>query len=387
MKILFAGDMAFARMPQFPGAAKVEATLRDIKPVFDGADFSVVNLECVLYDGNQAYIEKSGPALKAESRFVDYLNCLGVDLAGLANNHTGDFREEALFDTMALLEKNNIAHIGAGANVDEAYKAHIFEKDGLAVSVIAVCENEFGTAGPDKAGTAGLNVRKLKNRIGEEKQKADFVVLFFHGGNERNPFPSPGKTDLYRDAVDFGADAVVAMHTHCPQGYEIYREKPIFYSLGNFFFPTPLDRVYDPHSPWYYGYMAMLDFSRGGIGVELHPYEFGTVLDDMVLLQGEKREKFIAYLEELSKPLADPGEIDRLFSVWSTISGEGYATRLVFNDDMKFAHSEDTCHLRNLFGCEAHNEMITRLTELCYRGEFPKYKAMEGDIIRYQHIP
>ena len=71
-------------------------------------------------------------------------------------------------------------------------------------------------------------------------------------------FPSPAKTELYRHFVDLGARAVIAMHTHCPQGYEIYNGCPIIYSMGNFFFPLTRNRI----STWDIGYMTMLDITK-----------------------------------------------------------------------------------------------------------------------------
>lgn len=67
--------------------------------------------------------------------------------------------------------------------------------------------------------------------------------------------------ELYRHFIDLGAEAVIAMHTHCPQGYEFYNGKPIVYSMGNFFFPHKKDK----EKSWYHGYMSELDISRDGI--------------------------------------------------------------------------------------------------------------------------
>lgn len=70
----------------------------------------------------------------------------------LANNHIGDYGDEALENTLCLLKKNNIEYAGAGADIAEAYSAIRIVKDGTGVSVISVCENEFGIAEENKAG-------------------------------------------------------------------------------------------------------------------------------------------------------------------------------------------------------------------------------------------
>ncbi|MFR3483329.1 MAG: CapA family protein, partial [Clostridia bacterium] len=134
----------------------------------------------------------------------------------------------------ALLKKEGIEYAGAGANLEEAYRAWRCEKARTRISVICVAENEFGIAGPDKPGAAGIQMGLLRGRIVEEKGQSDFVVVVVHGGNENNPFPSPGAQERYRLLVDFGADAIVGMHPHCPQGYEFYRGTPIVYSVETF---------------------------------------------------------------------------------------------------------------------------------------------------------
>ena len=64
----------------------------------------------------------------------------------------------------------------------------------------------------------------------------------------------PEIISLYRDYINWGADGVIASHPHCPQGWEIYNGKPIFYSLGNFFFNSKNDINYKAKTPhWYEG--------------------------------------------------------------------------------------------------------------------------------------
>ena len=79
-----------------------------------------------------------------------------MDCAILANNHIGDQGDQAVLETCALLKKEGIEYAGAGANLEEAYRAWRCEKAGTRISVICVAENEFGIAGPDKPGAAGI---------------------------------------------------------------------------------------------------------------------------------------------------------------------------------------------------------------------------------------
>ncbi len=386
MKILFAGDICFKDFAKMASVKEPCDIYGEIKPVFDKADFRMINLECPLYEGDSAPILKSGPNIKADPKFVKHLTYLGIDLAGLANNHTGDYGEKPIFQTVNLLNQNNIASIGAGKNIEEAYKSHIFEKDGMKVSVIAACENEFGIASSSGAGAAGFNLYRIKNRICEEKKNADKVVVFFHGGNETNPFPSPLKTENYKMFVDFGADAVIAMHTHCPQGYEIYKNKPIIYSLGNFYFPMLDYTSRDKYNTWFYGYVITLEFSKDNVDFELQPYRFGTVNEPMNLLEGQQKEEFMKYISEISSPISEPAEIERLFSIWSAVYGEAYEFSMNYTPEMKQDNVAAVTDFKNLFGCDAHNEMITRFTNLCYTNTFAENKEKIGEIRKYQTL-
>ena len=68
------------------------------------------------------------------------------------------------------------------------------------------------------------------------KEDNDLVIVIVHGGREHYQLPTPKQRERFRFYADAGADFVVGHHTHCYSGYEIYKGKPIFYSLGNFIF-------------------------------------------------------------------------------------------------------------------------------------------------------
>lgn len=387
MKILFGSDVSFRCRDGGITPENAAERVRSVKPVFDGADFCMVNLENVLYDSTAGEIIKSGPALRSSRHCVAFLKALGVDAVGLANNHFGDFGEAGMRSTWECLRENDIAWAGAGETLDDAYRALRFEKDGIRVAVIAACENEFGTATATTPGSAGYAPLRLADRIAEEKKTAEYVVVYFHGGNENNPFPSPKKNDWYRLWTRLGADAVIAMHTHCPQGYEIYEGKLIVYSMGNFYFPTePEAYAAAPDSAWYYGYMTELEFTTAGITMQLHPYHFGSVDEPLTLLTGGAKARFDRYLDALCRPITDRGELLRLFKIWCTIIGPHYAGMLAFRPEMLEGDAEAVKRLRNVLCCEAHHELIATLMEMGYRNEIDTYRALQAEIRDWQNI-
>ena len=122
----------------------------------------------------------------------------------------------------------------------------------------------------DGLACAYMNDLKVNHIIIEAKKELDYLFILPHAGVEYTDAPVPELIARYRDFIDYGADGVIASHPHCPQGWETYKEKPIFYSLGNFLFNSK--NTYDfvaqrPH--WYEGLCVKLILSNGKISQEV----------------------------------------------------------------------------------------------------------------------
>jgi poly-gamma-glutamate synthesis protein (capsule biosynthesis protein) len=74
------------------------------------------------------------------------------------------------------------------------------------------------------------------NQIKDMKNDVDILLLSIHWGVELSTTPRKAEIDLARKLIDAGADIIMGHHPHVLQGIEIYKGKPIFYSLGNFVF-------------------------------------------------------------------------------------------------------------------------------------------------------
>lgn len=364
MKIAFTADMSFSKFDKFPGKDAAQAAMAQPARVLAAADFSIVNLENILGD-ESAYtpIVKSGPNLISSDDFIAFVDALAPSAVGLANNHTFDYGKGAFDNTLRLLEERGYPHCGAGNTLAEAYRPVVFEKDGTRVAIIAVCENEFGTADEDTAGTAGYDLTYMTAAIREAREDGCLPIVYFHGGNERYSVPSPGKVALYRHFIDLGAAAVIAMHTHCPQGYEFYNGAPIVYSMGNFFFPT----TWDMPTSWNYGYITELDIREDGMGLSIVPYVFD--FDGIRLLDGEEKAQFMRYMERLNGIVADKRLVREYFDSWCVISGIGcYMEGLERVEDAAAATQASLIRTKNLFSCEAHNELMNNTFKLLYEG-------------------
>ena len=353
MKILFAADMSFNYFEAFSGKKQAVEAMAEAEALFRKADYSMINLENIFGNKEEGEpIIKSGPNLISEDSFGEYVYALKPDIVGLANNHTKDYGEGAMLHTMKLMAEHGCVCIGAGKNLAEAYQPAVVSKDGVHAAIIAVCENEFGIATKTQSGTAGYRLGMVSAAIKSALEKGHKPVIYFHGGNERNPFPSPGKVELYRHFIDLGAEAVIAMHTHCPQGYEFYLGKPIVYSMGNFFFPTTKQM----EKSWFYGYMSELELTKQGVCLEIYPYKFD--FEKLTVLQGEEKSEFLKYMQCLCEPIGNEDKLQQLFDSWCLT--QGYAVILTRYKEELFAdgHAFEVKGLKNLFNCEAHNELM-----------------------------
>jgi poly-gamma-glutamate synthesis protein (capsule biosynthesis protein) len=170
----------------------------------------------------------------------------GFNLISLSNNHSGDFGETSLLKTVDAFKSATV--IGAGT-WEKAYSVNSIEIESLKIGFLSVAQCEFGILNDhwttkESIGCAWINYPGLNNIIAEAKRSLDYLFVITHAGIEFFDFPLPEWRDRYRELIDAGADAIIGGHPHVPQGWELYKGKPIFYSLGNFYFDMPNRREY-----------------------------------------------------------------------------------------------------------------------------------------------
>lgn len=269
MKVLIAGDFC----PQKRAAKKIDqgeynSVFGDIKSVVTRANYSIVNFECPVATRDEKPIFKHGPNLRCSEKGIEAIKWAGFDCVTLANNHFLDYGPEGVKNTLEACNKHGIDTLGGGMNLHDASKVLYKEFDGETLAIINCCEHEFSIATEKTAGSNPLNPIKQYYTIKDAKDKADYVLVIVHGGHELWQLPSPRMIEIYRFFVDAGADAVVNHHQHCYSGYEFYRDKPIFYGLGNFCF----DKQNYYKGLWEYGFLLSLSFGKG-VSFEIFPYE------------------------------------------------------------------------------------------------------------------
>ncbi|MDD5598712.1 MAG: CapA family protein [Victivallaceae bacterium] len=353
--------------------------LKDIQPYLDDADISIIQWETPLTDDDTPIL-KSGPNLKCPPECVDFAQAGGFDIALLANNHTGDFGQAPVMQTVGLLEKNGIKTVGAGKNITEAVKPLYLEKNGFRIAVVNVAEHEFGTAGKNKAGCAPLepldNIKVIKKAASE----SDIALIFIHGGNEHNPVPSPRMVRTYRAFAEAGAAAVINIHAHCPQGIELWDGVPVIYCPGNFFFPS-LWQDFNAKNFWWTGYLTKLSFDRQGVSaLEITPYMFSPDPYKIVPFTGEKREKFCKYLSEISAIITN-NEVQKYFDAWCAMTGPDQIRSI---QSFSQGDPKQLMSLRNHFTCEAHNELKTNYLRMLEEERIAEAEKLLPELQRLQ---
>lgn len=232
INLIFSGDFA----PLVPTEKISGSHFEALMQILERSDLHVTNLECPL-TYSQTAIYKSGPALKTEPGSVSLLNQARVTLACLANNHIFDYGEKGIVDTLDVLKKYNIDSIGIVNRTDGQEHWIVKEIRGEKIGFLNYCEHEFSVRDKELLGASGYDPVNAYYDIKALRQKVDWLIVIYHGGNEYYQLPRPELKKNFHYLADLGADSVIGHHTHVFSGYEVYNKKLLVYSLGNFFFP------------------------------------------------------------------------------------------------------------------------------------------------------
>ncbi len=298
IRILIGGDLALLGCAEStPGRPFTLTISEEVKKLFRRSDVNIINLESPLTESNNKIL-KTGPHLRSNPDSIKLLSDLNINIACLSNNHIRDYGDEGVKDTIDTCRDVNIDIVGAGSDVDEASKPLILKVKGKKIAVLNFSESEFNTASDLRAGSNPDDPIHIWRTFEGVKGKVDFIIVIMHGGKEMHPYPTPHQFKLFRFVADLGADAVIGHHSHVMGGYEIYKNKPIIYSLGNFIFDEK-----NNVSTWYKGVVAELILDKREIKDVCF---FHTFLDfETLKLVGSQnwnifnnRETFISYLNK-----------------------------------------------------------------------------------------
>jgi poly-gamma-glutamate synthesis protein (capsule biosynthesis protein) len=258
------------------------------------ADIVFGNLEAVLSSNNIETKRVESVSMRAMPEAVEGLTYAGFNILSLANNHILQHGQEALFETVSILSKNNIKYVGVSTDITKAREPQIVAVKDIILAFLAYCLI------PDK--TAYISVddaEEICADVSKAKSQADILIVSLHWGSEYIQSPSPSQVRLAHQIIDSGANIILGHHPHVLQGIEIYRKGLICYSLGNFIFD-----------------LTYLEETRNSMILECQISKEGLISYKLIpiysddqyvpyLLQGEGREALLMKLDKLSSELKD----------------------------------------------------------------------------------
>ena len=320
-RLAIVGDVAMEDADPHTVLGKSAAYLRE-------SAIAMCNCEWPLTDRGTPWPGKAGRIVRSHPSKIETYVFAGFDVVGLANNHTMNYGPEGLLQTIELLDRAGIQHCGGGRNLDEAHQPAILEWGGTRLAFLSYTSvfTPGFEAGPRRPGLAVVRVDtayKVPARLLEmpgsplevstspdpadtermladvraARQVADAVIVSWHWGVSMGyQHLVPYQRQLAHAAVNAGADVVVGHHPHTLQAVELYRGKPIAYSLAQFGFDMESATFSDE------ALLLELPIVEGGLGPALlRPV--GRSVEQPEILDAESGRTCLEWLARLSRPL------------------------------------------------------------------------------------
>lgn len=238
------GDGYFDR--GFGVGSYIEDGINPLKLISESNDVWLGNFEGVCADSS----DKTG--LKSE-QFRTPLSSIAKlshpNIYSVANNHSMQHGHDAFEQTVSNLSSLGCKVVGTLTNKSVSFDYNQYK---IAVTSFSVREETF-------AKPSSYWFDPSKEEISEEYLKlaeCDFKILYIHWGDEFINYPSANQIRFARWAIELGFDIIIGLHPHIIQGFEIFKGKHIFYSIGNFVFNMPW-------LPLRYGAIVNIDLING----------------------------------------------------------------------------------------------------------------------------
>ena len=242
VKIIGVGDMMLGT--NYPSTSYLPPNggkdlLVEVREILKSADVTFGNMEGAILDSGGTPKSCKNPdvcyVFRSPESYIQHFIDAGFDVVSIANNHSGDFGAVGRAKTKEVLKKANIQFAGL-AGTDEFA---IFEKNGIKYGFCAFAPN---------SGTVDIrNISKARQIVSRLAEETDIVIVSFHGGAEGSQHQRmTRKTEYYygenrgnvyefaHAVVDAGADVVFGHGPHVTRAAELYKDRFIIYSMGNF---------------------------------------------------------------------------------------------------------------------------------------------------------
>ncbi len=234
----FGGDLQLLDY-QIPWGMLVKIT-----DILSAPDLMFANLETVV--GTRA--EVGPPPINKRFNFlsppeaIDQIVDSGIDVLGMANNHTWDFGPRGAASTSRLINESPLVGTGAGETQQQAYEPVFVEVEGWVIGVVSLTTLPCGWANSPTAERIGVAwacdrfAMHALQAITTAAAAADLTVVMLHSGWELTDCPTTRQRQIVTTWINFGADVVSISHPHQLQGVEVIDGAAVLWSTGNLAF-------------------------------------------------------------------------------------------------------------------------------------------------------
>lgn len=279
LKMIFSGDIMLDRhvkekIEQKGGGYLLEKLANQENNFLEDKDLVSANLEGAVTNNGQHYT----PVMDYDFAFlpeaVALLKDYNFNFFNLANNHLFDQGERGAIET-----EKNLQNLG-------------FNFSGCPDGTIGDCSSKVIEIKGKSLGMIGLSMvykdfelTKAEKIINDLIDRCDIIIINIHWGQEYQHRFSQKQQQIAHRLIDSGADIIIGHHPHVVQGLEIYKNKLIFYSLGNFIF----DQYFSQETQQ--GLAVEVDLEKDQKIFYLFPLQ--SKLSQIELITGQEREKFL----------------------------------------------------------------------------------------------
>lgn len=268
-KIIFVGDLLLDRgVREKINHSNVDILFQHtIDSIFKENDIVVANLECPSTKIEEPINKKF--IFRSEPEWLAILKRHGITHLNLANNHSMDQGRKGLIDTKNNILKTGLVPLGFGDNLKQACQAELLATSPRNLYLLSSLQvpSENWTYLENKPCVCEESFNDIVFRIKELKKKdPDCVIIVqLHWGVEHTLVPIISQRQQAHQLINAGADGIIGHHTHTLQTIEFFKEKPIYYSIGNFIF----DQSKPINSK---GIMVQIELSKSTIHFKTIPF-------------------------------------------------------------------------------------------------------------------
>lgn len=221
-------------------------------------------------------------AFRFDPKYAAELKTAGFDAVSLANNHTLDMGWKNVDFTHQTLAAASLAYFGDQVREGKEFTL-VTTTAGQSLALIGFNNTDHV-----------LDLKKIAAILADARERASTTLVMMHWGTEYERISNANQRTFAHFLIDQGADAVIGAHPHVIEEAELYKGKPIFYSLGNFVFDQYFST--DTQEGLTVGFIM-----RGGKINTIYAIPLYSVRSQVFLMEKERRDDFYTWLNNHSR--------------------------------------------------------------------------------------